>query len=65
MKASEMLDCTELVAGPDRPGTLVRCNAPAEVTRTAWIDSTDGPAEHIETHCVLGHRLFMSREKAS
>lgn len=41
----------ELAACPE-PG----CDAPAEVVdRWTW-PSTDGPAVHVATHCVAGHR---------
>ena len=59
MKAEELVDCAELVPDGGGLGPMVRCNAPAEVTRTARIASTDGLIQHIETLCVLGHRLLM------
>lgn len=65
MKADEIVDCAELVPEPGRfgqPGPLVRCNAPAEVTRTELVDGNDGPVLCIETQCALGHLLYMPRE---
>lgn len=34
------------------------CPAPAEVVdRSVW-ESTDGPVEHLATHCAAGHRFY-------
>lgn len=35
-----------------------RCAAPASVTRRFTLDSTHGPAEHVETWCARGHRFL-------
>jgi hypothetical protein len=33
------------------------CGAPAEITERFWLDSTDGPLEHLKTGCVNRHWL--------
>lgn len=33
------------------------CGAPAEITERFWLDSTDGPLEHLKTGCVNHHWL--------
>jgi hypothetical protein len=35
------------------------CAVPAEVVDRRVLDSTDGPVEHIDLVCILGHRFFM------
>jgi hypothetical protein len=35
------------------------CGVPAEVVDRRVLDSTDGPVEHIDLVCILGHRFFM------
>jgi hypothetical protein len=34
-----------------------QCGAPAEVVERFWLDSTDGPVEHLKTTCVSKHWL--------
>ena len=34
-----------------------QCGAPAEITQRFWLDSTDGPIEHLKTICVSKHWL--------
>ena len=33
------------------------CSAPAQITERFWLDSTDGPIEHLKTGCVNHHWL--------
>jgi hypothetical protein len=33
------------------------CGAPARITERFWLDSTDGPLEHLKTGCVYDHWL--------
>jgi hypothetical protein len=33
------------------------CGAPAQITERFWLDSTDGPIEHLKTGCVNHHWL--------
>ena len=33
------------------------CGAPAEVTERFWLDSTDGPIQHLQTICLSKHWL--------
>jgi hypothetical protein len=33
------------------------CGVPAEITERFWLDSTDGPLEHLKTGCVNRHWL--------
>jgi hypothetical protein len=40
----------ELIACP-------QCGAPAEITQRFWLDSTDGPIQHLQTICVSKHWL--------
>jgi hypothetical protein len=35
----------------------LECGAPAQVTERFWLDSTDGPLEHLKTGCVNNHWL--------
>jgi hypothetical protein len=41
------------------PGTIPcpECGAPAQITERFWLDSTDGPLEHLKTGCVNNHWL--------
>ena len=32
-----------------------QCGAPARITERFWLDSTDGPIEHLKTGCVNNH----------
>jgi hypothetical protein len=32
-----------------------QCGAPAQITERFWLDSTDGPVEHVKTGCERGH----------
>ena len=32
-----------------------QCGAPARITERFWLDSTDGPVEHVKTGCERGH----------
>jgi hypothetical protein len=34
-----------------------QCGAPARITERFWLDSTDGPLEHLKTGCVYDHWL--------
>jgi hypothetical protein len=34
-----------------------QCGAPARITERFWLDSTDGPLEHLKTGCVYNHWL--------
>ena len=33
------------------------CGAPAQITERFWLDSTDGPIEHLKTGCADNHWL--------
>jgi hypothetical protein len=33
------------------------CGASAQITERFWLDSTDGPIEHLKTGCVNNHWL--------
>ena len=37
-----------------------QCGAPARITELFWLDSTDGPVEHLKTVCV-DHHWFTPR----
>jgi hypothetical protein len=41
----------------DQPIPCPQCGAPAMITDRFWLDSTDGPVEHLKTACVNNHRL--------
>jgi hypothetical protein len=32
-----------------------QCGAPARITERFWLDSTDGPIEHLKTGCLSNH----------
>jgi hypothetical protein len=32
-----------------------QCGAPAEITERFWLDSTDGPVEHLKIDCLSKH----------
>jgi hypothetical protein len=32
-----------------------QCGAPAQVTERFWLDSTDGPIEHLKMGCLSKH----------
>jgi hypothetical protein len=32
-----------------------QCGAEARITERFWLDSTDGPVEHLKTSCVNNH----------
>jgi hypothetical protein len=32
-----------------------QCGAPAQISERFWLDSTDGPVEHVKTGCERGH----------
>ena len=32
-----------------------QCGAPALITERFWLDSTDGPVEHLKIGCESGH----------
>ena len=34
-----------------------QCGAPAWITKRFWLDSTDGPIEHLKTGCLGKHWL--------
>jgi hypothetical protein len=34
-----------------------QCGAPARITERFWLDSTDGPLEHLKIGCVYNHWL--------
>jgi hypothetical protein len=34
-----------------------QCGAPAEITDRFWLDSNDGPIQHLQTICVSKHWL--------
>jgi hypothetical protein len=34
-----------------------QCDAPAEITQRFWLDSTDGPIQHLQTNCLSKHWL--------
>jgi hypothetical protein len=34
-----------------------QCGAPAEITQRFWLDSTDGPIQHLRIICVSKHWL--------
>jgi hypothetical protein len=34
-----------------------QCSAPAEITQRFWLDSTDGPIQHLQTICLSKHWL--------
>jgi hypothetical protein len=37
-----------------------QCGAEARITERFWLDSTDGPVEHLKTSCV-NHHWFTPR----
>jgi hypothetical protein len=39
------------------PDTIAcpQCGAPARITERFWLDSTDGPVEHLKTGCLSKH----------
>jgi hypothetical protein len=39
--------------------TCPECGAPAEITRRSALESTDGPMEHVQVHCVRRHWFLM------
>jgi hypothetical protein len=39
--------------------TCPECGRPAEILDRRVLQSTDGPVEHVKTHCVSGHWFFM------
>jgi hypothetical protein len=39
-----------------------QCGAPAQITERFWLDSTDGPVEHLKTGCVSKHWLTLRAE---
>ena len=41
----------------DEPIACPQCNAPARITERFWLDSTDGPVEHLVTGCGNQHWL--------
>ncbi len=32
-----------------------QCGAPAQITERFWLDSTDGPVEHLKIGCLSKH----------
>jgi hypothetical protein len=40
-----------------QPIPCPECGAPAQITERFWLDSTDGPIEHLKTGCVNNHWL--------
>jgi hypothetical protein len=34
-----------------------QCGVPAQITERFWLDSTDGPIEHLKTGCLSKHWL--------
>jgi hypothetical protein len=41
----------------DQPIACPQCGAPARIIERFWLDSTDGPIEHLKTGCVNHHWL--------
>jgi hypothetical protein len=41
-----------------------QCGAPAQITERFWLDSIDGPVEHLKTGCVSKH-WFTPRPRRS
>jgi hypothetical protein len=41
----------------DQPIACPQCGAPAQITERFWLDSTDGPVEHLVTGCSNQHWL--------
>jgi hypothetical protein len=41
----------------DQPIACPQCGAAAHITERFWLDSTDGPVEHLKTGCVNHHWL--------
>jgi hypothetical protein len=39
------------------------CGAQATITERFWLDSTDGPVEHLKTHCVNKHWFTLLAEQ--
>jgi hypothetical protein len=37
------------------------CGAPARITERFWLDSTDGPVEHLKTWCVTNQHGLTPR----
>jgi hypothetical protein len=46
----------ERIAMPDST-RCPQCGAPAWITERFWLDSTDGPVEHLKTGCLSKHWL--------
>jgi hypothetical protein len=46
------------------PGTIPcpECGAPARITERFWLNSTDGPLEHLKIGCVNHHWLTPQAE---
>jgi hypothetical protein len=36
-----------------------QCGAPAEIVERFWLDSTDGPIQHLKTTCLSKHWLTL------
>ena len=34
---------------------MLQCGAPARITERFWLDSTDGPVEHLKIGCLSEH----------
>jgi hypothetical protein len=41
----------------DHPIVCPECGAPARILERFWLDSTDGPVEHLKTGCANQHWL--------
>lgn len=37
------------------------CGAPAELVSEGWLDSTNGPVEHVRVWCIHRHNFLMPR----
>jgi hypothetical protein len=47
----------------DRAIPCPQCGALASITDRFWLESTDGPVEHVKTACVNNHRLTPLAER--
>ena len=47
----------------DQPIPCPQCGAPAMITDRFWLESAEGPVEHLKTACVNNHRLTPLAER--
>lgn len=52
----QWIDCPEVISRS--ANALSLCSLPAEIIRTATMQSTRGEVLHLQTRCLRGHLLF-------